>query len=521
MARLGPLALALLVCACDAGTTRKLVDTDRDTDGASDSGDSGDTADTGPDDTDRADTDDTDPPADPPPTRIDGTFTRWVVPVLDGLGTGPGVLGSQGGTGPEWGHLDLSGDGARDLVVTSGIYAGRSAHPHAGGWAWKVHAATPTGFALQPTWWTVPDVPSAATGTTRMGTSIDPWRTLDLTGDGWPDLVVVWETTETGRRPFGAAGGSPHWKLYKGSATGFATTPVSFAVPASIDLPEVGGPTTLDRADLDDGVSYAVLDADGDGRPDLVSFREDEDAGVRFDGVRPYWEVHLNDGTRFASTPVAWPLPADLPRGGDGPWKRSVESADGTTTLLDLDGDGRLDLLSIAGPGETVWGHPASPHWRLYRGLSTLTAGFAPAETWPVSDQLGLQGDAGAWRLPYALAPQGRYDLRDLDGDGHLDLVQPAPTGSGAPHDLDGDRVWHVWFGRDGDFAGDPFPWNVPDAVVNGRGTLSSCSPPGPCWYLTDLDGNGLQELVVLQKTWMEAFSDDQGAYWKVYPSVP
>lgn len=162
--------------------------------------------------------------------------------------------------------LDMTGDGAVDFMITDlcdGTGVGAS--------TWLVLENTGTGFAEQPIEWPLP----TPLGDAELYEQIsDYWgcdgetyrfQTLDVTGDGAPDLVVTDACDATGA-------GTDRWDVYKNTGTSFADQPIDWPLPT-----EVGGDELYE--DLSDSwgceggqtFRYSVFDLSGDGAPDMVA----------------------------------------------------------------------------------------------------------------------------------------------------------------------------------------------------------------------------------------------------------
>lgn len=218
----------------------------------------------------------------------------------------------------------------------------------------------------------------------------------------------------------------------------------------------------------------------------------------------------------FSEPPLEWPVPVG---GADDAGFYALSGAPGGLgahrwTTLDLDGDGRLDLVvtGIAGAKEgfnwftRVPGHGDAPHWLVWWNDGQ---GFAASPVqWPVPD--GGAADAGfnaSSGSPGGLGADA-WTLADLDGDGLVDLVV---TGQGeAKQGYDWfTRVlgypdkphWEIHWNTGAGFASEPEPWLLPygGAADAGFSTLSG-TPGGvghSAWATLDLDGDGKLELVV------------------------
>ena len=177
----------------------------------------------------------------------------------------------------------------------------------------------------------------------------------DIDGDGTPDII-------TGAGP----GGGPHVRVFSG-----------------VDFHELASFFVYDPS-FAGGVFVAAGDVDGDGRADIIT-------GAGAGGsphVRVFSGVDLHEIASFyAYTPV---------------FAGGVHVA-----AADIDGDGRSDIITGAGPG-------GGPHVRVFSGvdLHELASFFA----YPAAFVGGVFVGAG-----------------DVDGDGRADIITGAGAGGG-PH---------------------------------------------------------------------------------------
>jgi hypothetical protein len=319
--------------------------------------------------------------------------------------------------------MDVTGDGHADLVVYEDACDATVGKTH-----WDVYAWSSAGFDATPAPFTVPAPRCADAFDAPAGNDAVGYTTMDLTGDGHPDLVVYDDTCD-------ATVGQTHWDVYAGGASGFAATPAPFAVPA---------PRCQDAFDAlagDDAVGYALLDLTGDGRSDLVVYQDSCDATVG----QTHWDVYASAASGFAATPTPFDVPAarckdafDAPSGDD-----SVEY-----TTMDLTGDGHLDLVVTQDTCDATVGQT---HWDVYAGAASGFASTPAPFTVPAPRcKDAFDGPAGNDAVDYA--------MMDLTGDGHLGLVVTEDTCDATV----GQTHWDVYAWSASGFAATPSPFTVP-----------------------------------------------------------
>lgn len=296
---------------------------------------------------------------------------------------------------------------------------------------------------------------SAATGAVQMadgnGNGIDdtqemlPWNS-DVNGDGLPDAVGFGSSgvqvalrTKTG---FGAA---KTWVSGFGTGTGW--TPARH-------------PRTL-------------IDVNGDGKSDVVGFAED--------GVY----VALSTGNGFST----------MKR-----WTAQFGAADGWSvqhhprTLVDVNGDGRTDILAFASDG-------------VYVALNT-GSGFAGMQKW--YDGFGT---AKAWTVDKT----PRF-LQDMNGDGRPDVVGISNAGVyvalNTGTKFDAARQWSAQFaGKDG-WTMAAHPRTLADVDGDGRPDLVAFASDGV--YVATNTGSGLRAMT----RWQGGFGTAAGWLVGAHPRV-
>lgn len=413
----------------------------------------------------------------------------WLLPVGVGLAS-RGVVSTAGEPvelGDQvWALRDVDGDDRPDLVVTGAVgpqkgelrTLGAPDAPH-----WDVYLNTGTGFAAMPQTWTLPPVPDGlfvhhVHGALHMAGG-PAWSLLDLDGDGWGDLVI----TGRSKYPIHVVPGFPdsqHWEIYRGGPTGFVE-PMGVWM-----LPQGGGALTgfagnaaglYGEAKVAGDQAWALLDLDGDRRLELVVTGQLDDPAIGpvalgVDGA-PGWSVYRAGAGGFDEAPEPYPIPA----GGGGAGGRGFYALRGGQTVagvvtepydangwevLDVDGDGRLDLVvtneALEIPGgvykRQALGGEAAPYWDVYLATDD---GFAGPERWPTPTG-GLAGRGFLWgRGLVSPVPEVEgtvlWTTGDLDGDRRPEIVVTAlaaPTGQGnlwgwrVPGLDDGATHWRV-----------------------------------------------------------------------------
>ncbi|AKU92763.1 glycine-rich protein [Vulgatibacter incomptus] len=381
----------------------------------------------------------------PPGTHFAATATEWSLPA-----DSPTTNGFYSIASSWWTTMDLDGDGKPDLVVTADATEDNR--------RWLVHKNTGSGFAATATEWSLPGDSPTTNGFNSIASSW--WTTMDLDGDGKPDLVVTADATEDNRR----------WLVHKNTGSGFAATATEWSLPG--DSPTTNGFNSIASS------WWTTMDLDGDGKPDLVV-----PAGATDDNRR--WLVYKNTGSGFAATATEWSVPADSPT-SNGFY--SVASSWWTT--MDLDGDGKPDLVVPAGATED------NRRWLVYKNTgsgfaATATEWSVPADS-PTSN--GFYSVASSW-----------WTTMDLDGDGKPDLVVPA----GATED---NRRWLVYKNTGSGFAATATEWSLPADSPTSNGFYSVASS---WWTTMDLDGDGKPDLVVT------AGATEDNRRWLVYKNTP
>lgn len=386
--------------------------------------------------------------------------------------------------------LDMDGDGLLDLVITGtdGAVSGDDEHRY-----FEVHRNTGKGFA-SPERWAVPveidrygvDArdSSRCQGTWR-------WRLDDFDGDGLPDLLVtgVWGT-ECRAAPF-VEEDTPQWLVYLNQGNGFSAEPRAIHLPADLpehveftlwfpifhhvdmngdgirdivvtvstdtskvfghgetphwlvflvdgfeilpaikwSVPEGGTRCGYNVLEGNAGMeamycrgnqesTWRVRDFDTDGIPDLVVITP----------IRDGWFLHRGTDRGFGDA-------LDLPHPERVGWSYQSWEPEGGLTFLDINGDGKLDLVDTSGAYD-----PEPPTWGVYHATEDGFQGWADFYDIPESvTRHGANGTSWTdctWAFDCS-TPKERWITVDLDGSGRPELIiwdlqHPAST-------------WQVW----------------------------------------------------------------------------
>lgn len=170
--------------------------------------------------------------------------SSWAVPMDDPALEDSGWLGfyapepdpkrAYAPSSERWTTRDFTGDGMPDFAWTAdprGFDSGALQMPWGGDLGdphWRIYPYDEDGFAPSPIRWTLPAVelghplakgfyaPTDSWLSRPSSETQTHWSTLDLDGDGLPDLV--WMLDSATRETFGMEDGAPYWRVFRGSA---------------------------------------------------------------------------------------------------------------------------------------------------------------------------------------------------------------------------------------------------------------------------------------------------------------
>ena len=350
-----------------------------------------------------------------------------------------------------------------------------------------------TGFGAISQWALPSGYPE---GTFDSLTDTDPsdginWAVFDV-GKGGPDIVITTSATD-------ADVGTTKWILHSNTGSRFRDGPLEWMLPSDF---EPGTFTNFYDSSTTDKVVWAMVDLDGDGSLDIVVTDTDSGSG----GIgSTRWLLYTNTGDGFSPTSTNWSLPSGFNDGALDTIYDSDTSDGANWALLDMDGDGKSDLVVSDTDADTST--IGSSKWIYYR-----------------NNGAGFDG-AAEWTLPPSFEPETFvrfYDssstdtvvwgLMDFTGDKRPDIiVVDTDTGNGGI----GSTRWLLYTNTGSGFSANT-NWTLPtgfnDSALDTVG--DGASDDGVTWSLTDLNGDGVPDIVVTDS---DAETTTGNASWSVY----
>jgi hypothetical protein len=428
----------------------------------------------------------------------------------DGSGSSSGGNGSGGGASSGGGSSGTNGSSGGISASSSGGGSGGSSGSGSGGTApctAPSFQATATTFALPPGYANSDNLGAFRTVFAPGGPYCDNNRnvpyyaTLDMNGDAKPDLVVTADCAD-------AKVGLAYWSVFLNTGSGFAATPTHFALPAGYSnsggIPAFTTPAWVSAALCDNRnvPTYSLVDADGDGKLDLVITSDCADAKVG----SAYWSVFLNTGSGFAATPTHFALPSGYSFPSTsvqaGPYCNGQNVPN--FTLIDTDGDAKVDLVLTGDCNEAPIGRT---YWSVFKNTG---AGFAPTAAHFALPQGYSDIDHGpfntaAWFSgPYC---DGRnspnFATFDVDGDRKPDLVVTSECTDAQA----GRSYWSAFLNTGAGFAASATHFTLPSGysdidhgpfstTVNASGPYCD-GRSAPKFATIDVSSDGKPDLVV------------------------
>ena len=430
-------------------------------------------------------------------TGFGAAVSDWSLPSGFQAGALDSLYDTSSSDGVVWGLLDLTGDGGADLVVADND-AGAGG---IGSTKWLVYENSGTGFGPSAADWSLPSgFQDGALDTLYDTSSSDgaEWGLLDLTGDGAVDLVV--SDTDAGSGGIG----STKWLVYENSGTGFGPSATDWSLPSGF---QNGALDSLSDTSSSDGAVWGLLDLTGDGAVDLVV--ADTDAGSGGIGSTK-WLVYENSGTGFGPSAADWSLPSGFQDGALDTLSDSSSSDGAVWGLLDLTGDGAVDL--VVSDTDAGTGGIGSTKWLVYENSS---AGFGPSATdWSLPS--GFQDGALDTLADSSSSDGAVWGLLDLDGDAATDLVV-ADTDAGAGGV--GSSKWLLYANSGSGFGPTASDWSLPVGFTDGAfDTLyDSSSSDGADWTLLNLGQDNVLDVVIAKN---DVDGSVGASHWQVIDAV-
>lgn len=276
-------------------------------------------------------------------------------------------------------------------------------------------------------------------------------------------------------------------------STQFRTTAQRFSVPATAyNALSFTAPAALTPR------AWTTMDLTADGRVDLVLTSDPATGAVFNTNGGRFWNVHAGTATGFSPTPTAFPVPvpSSIAQGYN-----TTTSATGSFfwSTFDVNADGRPDLVHTmnalgSGPAVSVLG-AATDGWFVYRanasGFDTMTTTFNVPRVTNLSGGIDRTTNDTASR---------RWALAQLNADTIPDLVITADPLTDAAWSASTTPQWVACLGTASGFGAFSScqRLQIPDNGVAGgfKSTSSNVSATRRVWLLTDLDGDGRDDLI-------------------------
>ena len=364
-------------------------------------------------------------------------------------------IGSQ-----SWVVMDMNGDSKPDMVVyeqmqtsITSVFSPTS-NPY-----WKVYLNTGTGFSQTATNWALPAGGEKYNGTNysfheisyNTSTADDlgsqSWTVMDMNGDSKLDLVI-YEENQTSISAVFNASTNPYWKVYLNTGSGFSATAINWSLPSGGEKYNSTNYSfraiSYDQNSADDlgSQSWVVMDMNGDAKPDLVVYEQNQTNGI---GVfsptaNPYWKIYLNSTSGFSQTATNWGLPAGGEKyNGTNYSFRAIgydtasfdDLGSQSWSIMDINGDSKPDLVIYEqkqSNGITVFNPTANPYWKVYANTGS---GFSfTATNWSLPSG-GEKYNSTIYSFRAISYDTASFDdmgsqswsVMDMNGDARPDLV--------------------------------------------------------------------------------------------------
>ncbi|MCA9673371.1 MAG: VCBS repeat-containing protein, partial [Myxococcales bacterium] len=374
-----------------------------------------------------------------------------------------------------------SGDATRDSSSDSGVAT-----------------CSGTGFLQTPSAFALPtiyakgyfyDLTGSSNCDSYNGYARPAYKLADIDGDGRPDLIVTYACGTSTLAGADANVGKTKWRVHRNTGSGFEQNGVDWSLPtiyAKGYFYDTEGSSNCDSYNGYARPAYTLRDIDGDKRPDIVvtyACGTSTLAGADANVGKTKWRVHRNTGSAFVNGGADWALPTIYAKGYfyDVTGSSNCDSYNGYARpayqLLDLDGDKRPDIVvTYACGSSTLAGADADvgkTKWRIHKNTGSgfenggvawaLPTGYAKGYFYDVTGSSNCDSYNG-----YA---RPAYQLRDLDGNGRLDLLVTYACGSSTLAGADanvGKSYWRVHESSGSGFAQQSSTWCLPGGYAKG-----------------------------------------------------
>lgn len=295
------------------------------------------------------------------------------------------------------------------------------------------------------------------------------------------------------------------------SQTVFEVTPTT--LDSTVALPDNEDQSDSSMTNQD---PYPPQAGDADAGSDAGSNTDTGDASVTADAMNAE-DPTTPPATGFQTQSTRWRVPGS--GSDDGFFSLTWAHSTRWFATRDLNGDGRVDLIQTGDPQREngfVWRDPAGPYWKVWLGEAD---GFASEHIRWTTPESGH--DDGFFFTSWNDGTRW-FSLRDLDGDGLLDLIQtadPSREGGYVWRDEAG-PYWKVWRGQIRGFSPDPIVWRVPESGLND-GFFALQWSNATRWFATiDINGDSKPDLLQTADESREGghvFNDSNGPFWKIW----
>jgi hypothetical protein len=364
--------------------------------------------------------------------------------------------------------------------------------------------SVPAAFTL-PTIAGAPSLPFAELANTvacASGSNSLAYFLAEMTSDGLLDLVVTSACND-------ATVGTSVWLVYPNTGSGFASTPIRFALAP---------PTTPANC-----ATASILDINGDFLPDYVVTSLCNDATVG----SARWLVYLNAQTGFAHTPVSYTLPPGYSTGAFATTSVTTAECTGAKNVpvfsfFDITGDYVPDFVMTATCTDPSIGTTA---WKVFPGSASGAAGSAISFALPTTPTVtsGAYATTSATLSCSAIVTRPTYYLYDFEITGKPGLVVTQQCNDTTTV---GTTSW-LWYRNTGaGFAATSTTIALPTIPGAPPSSFTSLAADGKCangagtptYTLIDIDGNTVIDLVVTRDCGDSLIGV---SYWQVFANTP